>query len=108
MSKLNSIFSFESSNFGIQKTKEATARISIFRELKNCPQVFTMESTFAGVDKGPYTGQNISIKMLEGMGRDLVRSLLVQQNIFVPEELTELANQQRNLKHKTFSEETAN
>lgn len=78
LSKLNSIFSFESSNFGIQKTKEATARISIFRELKNCPQVFTMESTFAGVDKGPFTGQNISIKMLECMGRDLVRSLLVQ------------------------------
>jgi len=37
-----------------------------------------MESTFAGVDKGPLTGKNISIKMLEGMGRDLVRSLLVQ------------------------------
>jgi hypothetical protein len=67
-----------------------------------------MESTFAGVDKGPLTGQNISISMLEGMGRDLCRALLVQQNIYVPEELKELANQQKGLKHKTFSEETVN
>jgi hypothetical protein len=37
-----------------------------------------MESTFAGVDKGQFTGQNISIKMLESMGRDLMRALLVQ------------------------------
>lgn len=42
------------------------------------------------------------------MGRDLLRALLVQQNIHVPQELTDLANQQKGLKHKTFSEETSN
>lgn len=77
LSKLNSIFSFESSNFGLQRTKEGTARISVFRELKTCPQVFTIESTFAGVDRGPLAGHNISIGMLEKMGKDILRALLV-------------------------------
>ena len=36
-----------------------------------------MESTFSGLDMGPFSGKHISIKMLESMGMDLCRALLV-------------------------------
>jgi hypothetical protein len=49
----------------VQQSKEATARVALFKEIRNCPQIFTIESTFAGLDKGPYAGQHISTKMLE-------------------------------------------
>jgi len=35
LSKLNPYFSFENSRFGVQKSKEATARIALWKELKN-------------------------------------------------------------------------
>jgi hypothetical protein len=51
MSKLCDFFSFEQSRFSISKGKEATARISMYREL-NIPNIFTMEASFCGADKG--------------------------------------------------------
>lgn len=50
LSKLSPYFSFEYSRFGNQKSKESTARMSLFKEMKTCPNVFTMESTFSGMD----------------------------------------------------------
>jgi hypothetical protein len=52
MSKLNPFFRFEDSRFGVQKSKAATARVALFKELKNSPCIYTMESSFAGVDFG--------------------------------------------------------
>lgn len=46
-----------------------------------------MESTFSGLDIGPFAGKHISAKMLESMGRDLCRALLVQSTFGVPKEL---------------------
>ena len=46
LSKLNPIFKFESCKFGVQKSKESTARVALFKELKDVPNIFTMESTF--------------------------------------------------------------
>jgi hypothetical protein len=56
LSKLSDLFHYPSSRFGIQKEKEATARVAIFKELKSVPQIFTMESTFSGLDQGEYEG----------------------------------------------------
>lgn len=52
LSKLNPYFSFEYSRFGIQKSKLSTARVALFKELKSNPCIYTMESSFAGVDMG--------------------------------------------------------
>ena len=49
MSKLCDYFSFEYSRFNMHKSKEATARIAMWRELK-IPNVFTMEASFSGAD----------------------------------------------------------
>ena len=44
--------------------------------------------------------------MLESMGRDLCRAILVKQNLYVPPELESMAIDQKSLKNfKTFSAE---
>ena len=51
LSKICDYFSFESSRFSVHRSKESTARISMWREL-NIPNVFTMEASFCGADIG--------------------------------------------------------
>lgn len=45
MSKIVDYFSFTDSRFSVSKSKEKTARISLFREL-NIPLIYTMEASF--------------------------------------------------------------
>ena len=97
LSKLSPFFSFEYSRFGIQKSKESTARISLYKELKTCPNIFTMESTFSGMDmvrniinlcsQGSNKGLHITTDDLESLGKDLCRTILVYSDIFIPHEL---------------------
>lgn len=101
LSKLSPLFDFRESKFGVQASKDATARVALFKELKTCPQVFTIESTFSGIDIGALAGQHISTSMLESMGVDLLRGFLVQQNLHVPHEL-------QAKKVKTFAEGGSN
>ena len=49
LSKLCDYFSFEQSRFSMHKSKEATARISMWKELK-IPAIYTMEASFSGAD----------------------------------------------------------
>ena len=51
LSKLSKFFHFGSCRFGVQKSKESTARVSLYKDLK-VPNIFTLESTFSGVDFG--------------------------------------------------------
>ena len=90
MSKLNPYFSFENSRFGNQKSKESTARVALFKELRSVNCIYTMESSFAGVDQGKHAGIHFTAEMLGSLGRDLCRSILAYSNIFVPEELRSL------------------
>ena len=87
MSKINPFFCFADSRFGNQKSKESTARISLFKELRSVHCIFTMESSFAGVDTGKHAGMHFTAEMLGSIGRDLCRSVLAYSNIFIPEEL---------------------
>ena len=77
LSKISPMFEFKASKFGVQKSKEATARVAMFKELKNVPLIYTMESTFSGMTINDFAGQHVDIPLLEMMGRDLVRTLLV-------------------------------
>lgn len=62
----------------------------MFKELKNVPCVFTMESTFAGLDFGKQKGFHMTTHMLETLGKDLCRTILIYEKIFVPPELNGL------------------
>ena len=87
LGKMNKYFCYDYSRFGVQKSKEATARVALYKELKNVPNIFTMESTFAGVDFGPAAGQHMTEAMLETLGHDSCRSILIYCNLYVPQEL---------------------
>lgn len=52
ISKLCDYFSFEYSRFSVHKSKEATARVALWRDIGYCPLVYTMEASFSGADKG--------------------------------------------------------
>lgn len=87
LSKINKIFNFGYCKFGVQKSKDSTARVSLYKELKTCPNIFTIESTFSGMDFGEFKGEHLTQEHLESIGRDVCRSLLIYDNIFVPEDL---------------------
>lgn len=59
MGKLLDYFSFNYSRFNYSWAKEATARISLYKDLK-IPNVFTMEASFLGPDKGEYAGKHFN------------------------------------------------
>ena len=77
LSKLSGYFDFSSCRFGVQKSKDATARVAMYKELQTCPNIFTMESTFSGIDFGPAAGQYMTTQHLEDIGRDLCRTILI-------------------------------
>jgi cytosolic carboxypeptidase protein 2/3 len=37
LSKLSPLFDYNESRFGVQQSKEATARVALFKELRSCP-----------------------------------------------------------------------
>ena len=74
----------------MQKSKESTARVALFKELKNVPNIYTMESSFAGLDMGKAAGLHLTTDMLETLGHDSCRSLLIYCNIFIPPELHQI------------------
>lgn len=51
MSKLCENFQYDCCRFNVHKSKESTARVSLWKDLK-IPAVFTMESSFCGADFG--------------------------------------------------------
>ena len=79
----------------------------MFKELKNVPLVYTMESTFSGITINEFEGQHVDVNLLEQMGKDLVRALLVHQNIYLPVEMKSLLAGEGTspVKIKTYSAE---
>lgn len=89
LSKLCDFFSFESCRFSMHKSKEATARIAIYREIK-IPTVFTLEASFSGADKGHLKDHHFTTDHLMLMGRKVLEALIVFCKINVQQTLNEL------------------
>lgn len=83
MSKLLDYFSFEYSRFSVHKSKEATARITLWRELK-IPNVFTMEASFCGANKGQLESKHFMPEHFMLAGRKLLEALIVYTKLPVP------------------------
>jgi hypothetical protein len=88
LSKINPYFSFTDCCFGVTKDKLSTARVALFNQLKTQSCIYTMESSFAGVDIGKDKGNHLSTSMLESLGKDICRTLLIHSQISVPSELS--------------------
>ena len=74
LSKMHQYFSFKDCNFQVQKSKEGTARISMWKELGRIPNVFTLESSFCGPNREDI---HFSISDLEMMGQKICEAALV-------------------------------
>lgn len=68
-------FSFQECNFKVQRSKESTARVVVWREL-GLANSFTLEASFAGPSEGAHQGAHFSIAHLEGMGRATCEAIL--------------------------------
>ncbi|XP_077424585.1 cytosolic carboxypeptidase 4 [Vanacampus margaritifer] len=68
-------FSFNSCNYMVEKSRSATARIVVWKEL-GVLRSYTMESTYNGCDQGIYKGLQTRTRELEEMGMQFCHSLL--------------------------------
>lgn len=75
LSRLAPAFSLNNCNFVVEKSKDATARVVVWREL-GVARSYTMESTYSGLDQGPYKGCQVTTEMLEEMGHKFCEGLL--------------------------------
>jgi hypothetical protein len=80
LSKLCDFFSFESCRFSMHKSKEATARIAMYRELK-IPAIFTLEASFSGADMGALKDRHFTTEHLMMMGRKVLEAIIVYMKI---------------------------
>ncbi|XP_010192681.1 PREDICTED: cytosolic carboxypeptidase 1 isoform X2 [Mesitornis unicolor] len=68
-------FSMGSCSFVVEKSKESTARVVVWREI-GVQRSYTMESTLCGCDQGKYKGLQIGTRELEEMGAKFCVGLL--------------------------------
>ena len=83
----------------MHRAKEATARVTMWRELK-MPSIYTMEASFCGASRGKQQGLHFSTRHLMESGRGVGVGLIVFCDIDVPKSAKELQ-----LKHKKSPEE---
>lgn len=67
LSQIAPAFSLSSCSFVVERSKEATARVVVWREI-GVQRSYTMESTLCGCDQGKYKGLQIGTQELEEMG----------------------------------------
>lgn len=75
LSQIAPAFSMGSCSFVVERSKESTARVVVWREV-GVQRSYTMESTLCGCDQGKYKGLQISTRELEEMGAQFCVALL--------------------------------
>ena len=68
------MFSYDDCSFEVQKSRETTARVVMWREF-NLINSFTLEASFCGPTKGPLKGCHFNPQALEEMGRVFCKTL---------------------------------
>ncbi|XP_072243913.1 cytosolic carboxypeptidase 1 isoform X1 [Leuresthes tenuis] len=75
LSQIAPAFSMASCSFVVERSKESTARVVVWREI-GVKRSYTMESTLCGCDQGKYKGLHIGTRELEEMGAQFCMALL--------------------------------
>ncbi|XP_019410303.1 PREDICTED: cytosolic carboxypeptidase 1 isoform X1 [Crocodylus porosus] len=76
-------FCMSSCSFVVEKSKESTARVVVWREI-GVQRSYTMESTLCGCDQGKYKGLQIGTRELEEMGAKFCVGLLRLKRLTSP------------------------
>jgi hypothetical protein len=72
-------FSFNNCNFVVQKSRESTARVVMWREF-NLINSFTLECSFCGPTNGFYKDSHFTIANLKDMGKNFCITLIDYAN----------------------------
>ncbi|XP_030215434.1 cytosolic carboxypeptidase 1 isoform X2 [Gadus morhua] len=83
LSQMASAFSMGSCSFVVERSKESTARVVVWREI-GVQRSYTMESTLCGCDQGKYKGLQIGTRELEEMGAQFCLALLRLKRLTSP------------------------
>ncbi|CAL1528008.1 unnamed protein product [Lymnaea stagnalis] len=67
-------FAIQNCSFVVEKVKESTARVVVWREI-GVLRSYTMESSYCGCDQGKYKDMHINTDMLEEMGHKFCETL---------------------------------
>ena len=74
--KISNVISFEKSCFKMPKFKKGTGRIHLFHELE-IENIFTLETSYFGCDKGKYCNQYFNSDIFKEIGRDICKGILL-------------------------------
>ncbi|XP_040819368.1 cytosolic carboxypeptidase 1 isoform X3 [Ochotona curzoniae] len=83
LSHIAPAFCMSSCSFVVEKSKESTARVVVWREI-GVQRSYTMESTLCGCDQGKYKGLQIGTRELEEMGAKFCIGLLRLKRLTSP------------------------
>uniref|UniRef100_A0A4W3IYH9 tubulin-glutamate carboxypeptidase n=1 Tax=Callorhinchus milii TaxID=7868 RepID=A0A4W3IYH9_CALMI len=72
---MSAAFAISSCSFLVEKSREATARVVVWREI-GVLRSYTMESTYCGCNQGNYKDMQLGTWELEEMGRNFCSALL--------------------------------
>ena len=75
LERVSEIFSFKDCVFGLQKSKESTARIVLYKEV-GINNSYTLESSFCGSDFGKHSDFHFSTEHYQEIGHNLCDAIL--------------------------------
>ena len=104
LSKLCDFFSYPYSRFTVHRSKEATARVTLWRELK-MPCIYTMEASFCGASRGKLQGMHFSSRHLMESGKSVAVGLLIYCDIDMTKSVKELPAKKRKAGEEEKKEE---
>ncbi|XP_033221250.1 cytosolic carboxypeptidase 4-like isoform X2 [Belonocnema kinseyi] len=78
MQKTSPAFALPLCSFKVERHKESTARVAIWRQL-GVSRSYTMESSFCGCDQGPLAGFHLDTKNLRDIGQDFCQALSIMK-----------------------------
>ncbi|XP_066585231.1 cytosolic carboxypeptidase 1-like isoform X3 [Prorops nasuta] len=78
MQKTSPAFALPLCSFKVERNKESTARVVIWRQL-GVSRSYTMESSFCGCDQGSLAGLHLHTRHLKSIGQDFCQALSMLQ-----------------------------
>ncbi|OAD52362.1 Cytosolic carboxypeptidase 1, partial [Eufriesea mexicana] len=79
MQRISPAFALPLCSFKVERNKESTARVAIWRQL-GVSRSYTMESSFCGCDQGALAGLHLDTKHLKAIGQDFCQALSMMKD----------------------------
>ncbi|XP_071627062.1 cytosolic carboxypeptidase 1 isoform X2 [Temnothorax longispinosus] len=79
MQRTSPAFALQLCSFKVERNKESTARVAVWRQL-GVPRSYTMESSFCGCDQGVLAGLHLDTEHLKAIGRDFCQALSMMKD----------------------------